>query len=184
MSIININELPPTPWKNGGGTTREIAQADGPKGFAWRLSVADVEVEGPFSRFEGFSRILTVIEGHGLQLCTTKRIHEIALLDPFHFRGDVDISSKLQSGSIRDFNVIYDHDSVAAHVSVVRGPAGFDCIQTEMLTTFVFGAEGSYVVDRAQMGGGVVFQANQHLTHIEVPKGSTVLLVKLTIKIC
>lgn len=58
LSLIRAEQLVASPWKNGGGVTREIAaQPPGASldGFAWRVSVADVAQPGPFSRFPGYA---------------------------------------------------------------------------------------------------------------------------------
>ena len=68
MKIIRFANLATAPWKNGGGVTREIARLDSDGAMVWRLSIADVAVEGPFSKFAGMQRILTVIEGAGMRL--------------------------------------------------------------------------------------------------------------------
>jgi len=49
------------PWRNGGGRTAEIAfePADSPAGFRWRLSLAEVESDGPFSTFPGCCRTIS-----------------------------------------------------------------------------------------------------------------------------
>ena len=39
-----------SPWKNGGGVTREVAKSPSQAPF-WRLSIANVDQEGPFSSF-------------------------------------------------------------------------------------------------------------------------------------
>ena len=54
------------PWKNGGGVTREIAvfpEGAGLEDFHWRISMAEVSKAGPFSRFDGIDRHLTVLSG-------------------------------------------------------------------------------------------------------------------------
>lgn len=53
-------------WKNGLGVTTEIVSE--PEGasidhFLWRLSMARIEAEAPFSAFRGVDRVLTVLEG-------------------------------------------------------------------------------------------------------------------------
>ena len=56
------------PWKNGRGTTTELAlwppdsNFEGGE-FDWRLSIAPVDEPGPFSSFPGVERILTVTQG-------------------------------------------------------------------------------------------------------------------------
>ena len=56
-----------TRWKNGGGVTREVAKSPSQAPF-WRVSIANVDQEGPFSSFVDLDRILTVIEGKGMVL--------------------------------------------------------------------------------------------------------------------
>ena len=63
------------PWKNGGGSTTEIAicpEGSGIPGgqFRWRVSIADVVADGPFSRFSGYDRHIMVVEGAGMTLNT------------------------------------------------------------------------------------------------------------------
>jgi hypothetical protein len=55
-------------WDNGGGTTEEIARADDTRGLLWRLSLATVAAEGPFSLMPGVDRVLTVTAGPGFSL--------------------------------------------------------------------------------------------------------------------
>jgi len=54
MKLIPADAMRRMPWKNGGGVTTEIAIA--PEGatldnFDWRVSTAQVDAAGPFSRF-------------------------------------------------------------------------------------------------------------------------------------
>jgi hypothetical protein len=49
MQRFDLNQIAPSPWKNGGGSTREIAcwpQGAGMDSFGWRVSVA-VMVDEP-----------------------------------------------------------------------------------------------------------------------------------------
>jgi environmental stress-induced protein Ves len=56
------------PWKNGRGSTLELASdASAPSGdWTWRLSLADVPERAPFSLFPGVDRLLACLEGPGL----------------------------------------------------------------------------------------------------------------------
>lgn len=66
IHIIRAAECPEVPWKNGGGTTREIAAfppGAGMDTFLWRLSMAEVEAAGPFSAFDDIDRVLAVLNG-------------------------------------------------------------------------------------------------------------------------
>ena len=59
------------PWKNGGGSTVELAISPADAGledFAWRISTAQVAVDGAFSSFPGIDRSLAVLAGNGVCL--------------------------------------------------------------------------------------------------------------------
>lgn len=64
-----LDELPRERWKNGGGWTRTVASATDAGGqLRWRVSVADIEAAGPFSRFEGLDRSALMLRGGRLRL--------------------------------------------------------------------------------------------------------------------
>ncbi|RUU10282.1 HutD family protein, partial [Mesorhizobium sp. M7A.T.Ca.TU.009.01.3.2] len=71
MRILRAAEYRSMPWKNGGGVTTEIAVSPSGAGlddFDWRVSMARVELSGPFSQFAGIDRTLAVLEGEGIVL--------------------------------------------------------------------------------------------------------------------
>src|SRR3954463_8036751 len=72
MRILRSTEYRRMPWRNGGGTTTEIAIAPLPSAsgdrFAHRVSIADVATDGPFSRFDGYERLIMLVEGAGMIL--------------------------------------------------------------------------------------------------------------------
>lgn len=107
------------PWKNGGGVTHEIAKRERDGKILWRLSLAEVASDGPFSAFPGLSRILTVIEGAGIKLHSAEGVLEVRPLSPARFAGDTPVQGVLVDGPIHDFNVIYDGSVFAAEVEVL-----------------------------------------------------------------
>jgi environmental stress-induced protein Ves len=99
------------PWKNGGGETLEIAvhpPAAALTEFEWRISLAQVATDGPFSVFPQTDRTLCVVEGTGLMLHIEGRgpITLTQASDPLMFPADVPASSHLCDGPIRDLNVM------------------------------------------------------------------------------
>jgi len=130
MRLIRFADRPPTPWKNGGGTTTEIVASPAGAGlgdFDWRLSIATVASDGPFSLFPGIDRTLTLIEGNGLAMAVdgAAPVTLTATSDPLRFPGDVPVSAALVAGPIRDFNVMtrrgrYEH-RVSRH-DLAAGP--------------------------------------------------------------
>jgi environmental stress-induced protein Ves len=93
------------PWANGRGTTVEILRHDDAKGMVWRLSMATVAENGPFSRFPGIERNLTVIDGPGFDLSGDAKLRA----DPFQpvtFSGDLALAARNVTGTAVDFNVM------------------------------------------------------------------------------
>jgi hypothetical protein len=102
------------PWKDGGGSTTEIAiepaGASLAEPFLWRVSSAQVEASGPFSRFPGRARLLTLLEGSGLILDIEGQGRQ-RLKHPGQvvaFAGDAAVSAALIQGPCVDFGVISD----------------------------------------------------------------------------
>lgn len=94
-------------WRNGGGVTREIAvHPGGADAFHWRLSIADVDVDGPFSAFPGYRRVITVLTGAGMRLTVDGAVHDIGPLAPFEFDGGAQTTCTLPGGPITDLNLI------------------------------------------------------------------------------
>lgn len=122
QQIIRANDLVASPWKNGGGVTREIASVAKNGALHWRLSIADVEKDGPFSLFPGLARILTVIDGPGMDLYTSDGVLQADPLRPLGFAGDVTVHGRLRSGPVRNFNLIYDPEHVTPSVTVLTTP--------------------------------------------------------------
>lgn len=119
MQILRAADYPRMPWKNGAGSTLEIArdQGEGLDGFGWRLSIADIGESGGFSAFTGYQRIISVLEGDGMQLQVDGALSRPLLaFDPFAFSGDSRVECRLLGGAIRDFNLIYAPQRYAARL--------------------------------------------------------------------
>lgn len=116
MRAVSIDALPAVPWKNKGGVTRETAARYDGENLVWRLSVADVDANGPFSIFHGASRVLTVIDGAGLKLAHAGGVIDARPRSPVRFSGELPIDCSLVGGPVRDFNLIFDLASVNADV--------------------------------------------------------------------
>ena len=123
MRIIRFTDLQQTRWKNGGGITREIAIARAGDALIWRLSIADVGVGGPFSKFGALNRILTVIEGHGMELISEEGTLQADYAVPVSFDGALEIQSRLKNGPLRDLNLIYNPSFCMGHAEVITAPS-------------------------------------------------------------
>ena len=112
-------------WKNGLGRTAEIARhpASG-DGFDWRLSIATIGADGPFSAFVGCDRTLVPIEGGGLALdFADGTTLSGGLFEPIRFAGDEACHGRLLgAGRTRDLNVITRRAAARHEAGIVRAP--------------------------------------------------------------
>jgi environmental stress-induced protein Ves len=122
-STVRIADIAPQPWRNGGGETRALLVR--PRGDRWlvRVSVADVDANGPFSRFPGVQRWFAVLDGAGVVLTIGTKEHRLGRDDDaISFRGDVAVRCRLVDGATRDLNLMLSGIPGAMH-RVVPGQA-------------------------------------------------------------
>ena len=119
-----LADIAPTPWKNGGGATREIAcwpAGTGLDSFDWRISVATIAADGAFSVFAGIDRSITLLSGDGVRLHGEHGTHRLDQpLVPFAFAGETPIRATLLGGASEDFNVMTRRGRCRADVKVWR----------------------------------------------------------------
>jgi uncharacterized protein len=125
--ILRNRDYQRMPWRNGGGTTTEIWKQASPAGeMLWRLSIADVASDGPFSEFPGIDRWIMVIQGKGMELqiagLGTKRLDRP--FAPLFFSGDAKTDCTLIDGPIRDFNFMIARSFGKGTLHVSRLTAG------------------------------------------------------------
>lgn len=111
MRIIRRETYRRMPWKNGQGLTEEVAafpDGAGVDGFDWRLSIAHVGADGPFSLFAGIDRTIALLDGPGLFLDLPEggpvRLSRGG--EPFPFPGEWVIASRNAGGPTIDLNVM------------------------------------------------------------------------------
>jgi len=113
------------PWRNGRGTTLEIARepATGEE-FSWRLSLADIDENGDFSAYPGYSRALALVAGESLQLWY--RGHGHCFLDPARrgtrFEGDWKTRCAIPKGRCTDLSLIVRRGPVGRPATAVHPP--------------------------------------------------------------
>lgn len=110
------------PWPNGRGITEEIAREGSQGGTLWRLSLARIAGDGPFSAFPGRARLLTVVEGAGIALAASGLALTARPWAPVAFPGVPAPECRLAAGPVRALNLIFDPVRLAARAMVEEGP--------------------------------------------------------------
>lgn len=121
---VALHEVPARPWRNGGGTTRELlAWPPGAPHWRLRVSVADITRDGPFSPFPGVRRWFAVLRGEGVRLdlpagAATITPHD----DAIAFDGEAAPGCELLEGPTLDLNLMVQRG--AGEARLWRAAAG------------------------------------------------------------
>jgi len=120
ITTIDPAQYRRTPWKNGGGTTVDIAEQNG----VWRFGRTPITAPGPFSDYAGFDRLQVLVAGRGLVLQTPDG--EIDVRTPFkpvRFTGETPIVSRLEAGAVEVVNLIGDRSKVWLDLQMLHAGA-------------------------------------------------------------
>lgn len=146
--FFDRERLTSAPWKNGGGVTREIVRVPAGSGlddFTWRVSLAEISADGPFSTFAGVDRVIVLLSGAGVHLTSSDGTVDHRLdtpLEPFAFAGERETSASRIGGASSDFNVMTRRGSVRADVRIIRAGERLDAARAGVL----FAARGAWSV--------------------------------------
>jgi environmental stress-induced protein Ves len=121
LKLIRSTDVTLTPWKNGGGSTRTLAQWPADSGltdFSWRISIASIEQDGPFSSFDGVDRTLVLLDGQGMMLDFEGRPVRVDPSAPrVDFAGEDAPGCRLLDGPTSDFNLMWARKAGAARLT-------------------------------------------------------------------
>lgn len=122
---LALAEVPAQPWRNGGGLTRELLTwPPGAADWQLRLSVADIEVDGPFSAFAGVQRHFVVLKGAGVWLGEGDTLRRLTPEDePFCFAGEDAPACRLIDGPTLDLNLMLRRDAGQAQLQPAQAGA-------------------------------------------------------------
>ena len=108
------------PWANGRGTSHEIASDRNEAGeWTWRLAMAPVNEDGPFSRIECVNRSLAVVDGAGMLLSVDRKKLQCLPMQVVQFRGDAITEATLTDGPIMDINLMVRRKEADGEMTIV-----------------------------------------------------------------
>lgn len=134
-----VSDLVAEPWRNGGGQTRQIAAfGTGDGGWDWRVSLADIRRDGPFSVFAGMDRQALLADGRQLTLRADAAALRFTRLGDGHaFDGELALATELGEGPVRLFNVMTRRGQATAAVSAHRSSAELSLAESGALVVLV-----------------------------------------------
>lgn len=110
-------------WRNGRGVSWDIASDRTGEAFDWRLAIARIDSDVPFSHYPGIDRIFTLIDGAGLSLdvAGAGQLPVPERFVPTHFSGDADCRCTLADGPCRALNLFLRRAALGAQVIIHDG---------------------------------------------------------------
>lgn len=147
-TLVNLDAVPPQPWRNGAGTTRELAAWPNGQDWAWRISVAEVSASGPFSHWPGVQRWFAVLAGRGLSLEVDGTRHALdANSAPVCFDGAAPTSCTLREGPTQDLNLMLRQGRAGASMRRVTGEYSASCNKAVTIAIYALDADARVELD-------------------------------------
>ncbi len=149
--LLRPDDYRRTRWANDGGWTSEVTREPENRGaaFDWRISIAEIESDGPFSHFPGITRDLLLLKGSGIELQIDAQPPQRLTdhLAHLRFDGASSVYCYLVDGPTRDFNVMTKFDWGSADITIHQSAdAELSLSQPAAGTTIVHAVSGAIVV--------------------------------------
>ena len=120
MQQVLVQQVPRTPWRNGGGSTQVLLEW--PDALHWRLriSVAQIDRDGNFSAYPGVQRWFAVLHGAGVQLDFGAAAQTLKTgSPPLEFDGAAAPGCTLIDGPTQDLNLMGQRTAGRTHMQAV-----------------------------------------------------------------
>lgn len=124
VRVVRHVDLVAVPWRNGLGLTREVAREQDPRdsaSFRWRVSIADVQGDAPFSSFPGVDRVAVLLDDATVGLTVDDVLTRMTPFTAVAFAGEAATTMHVAGDRVRLLNVMTTRTSTRADVQVVRG---------------------------------------------------------------
>ncbi len=129
IHTVRLDDVPPQPWRNGGGSTQELLAWPAAADWVLRISVARIGGSGPFSAYPGIERWFAVVDGEGVVLrFAARRVMLSAGSEALRFDGAAAPQCELLDGPTQDLNLMVRSD--AGRGGMARVVDGQDWLST------------------------------------------------------
>ena len=125
LNVVRLDDVASQPWRNGGGVTRELLTWPNAVDWIVRLSVADIEKDGPFSAFPGVERWIVALSGVGMELGEPCSFRIEPGMPAYRFKGEYAPMCTLMDGPTSDLNLmIKERRASGGLLRIVSSDAG------------------------------------------------------------
>jgi uncharacterized protein len=180
IELIRARDYREQPWKNGGGLTREIAVAfsdDEATSVLWRVSLATIDRDGPFSEYRGYDRTIVALDVGAVELDVDGERIVLEPGQPHEFRGEARVACRLRGGATRDLNAMTLRDAFVHDVEIVTSTQRFILDDDEI--AFVYAIEGAAAVENTPCEAGDTIWL-QEAEAVDVRTGGSAAVIRIT----
>ncbi|MFL9927624.1 HutD family protein [Herbaspirillum lusitanum] len=164
MQIISVDALPAQLWRNGAGLTRLIASGAAGQQLIpgqphldeadWRISLADIQSDGPFSTFPGVDRHAVLLGRGAVRLSGPIGGAHALPLTPIAFPGEAELHATREPASPaaphQFLNLMVKRKSMRSEMRVI----GSAEVQDAAALLFVLVVAGEWMFRPAEDGAG------------------------------
>jgi environmental stress-induced protein Ves len=158
------------PWKNGNGTTTQVAISPATAtidNFDWRVSIATISGDAPFSRFDGVSRWIMPLDPEGFTMRVEGETTRLADREAFAFPGGSTVHAiKVRPGAL----------DLSLMVRNTRAKGSLLALVIQDNTAIAAGPNESVVIVVLEGTPSVDEKKLEILDAIELPSGTDVVL--------
>ena len=182
--MVKLGDVAARPWRNGGGVTRELAVwPAGGDDWTWRMAVAEVAQDGPFSDFPGIDRWFAVLAGDGVRLSIAGQAHALTQCSaPLRFAGEAATDCRLLGGATRDFNLMLRRGRADGTMRRISGNLDVVIAAPKTIAVYAIDAPARIDVQRAELAlppGCLAWQTLEAGTALQLGAPSA-LLIEIT----
>lgn len=181
METLALGSIAPELWRNGGGVTRTLAR----EGDEWRVSIAEVQKDGSYSRFEGLSRISFVLRGDGVVLRDADHAIELLPRQAMEYDGDTPWQATLIDGPVSVLNVMSRRGRYRVKATSITRSIAVEPGRAAVALALGTGCRLNIQSDEAHelnRGNAAIFRTLGAALRIEAQRDSTDLLIVITIE--
>lgn len=162
MHRFDLRTIPAQPWANGAGTRQDLATGDHGGQNVWRLSVAAIDRDCPFSTYPGLSRLHTLIAGVGTRLTGAGVEIDVRPMSPVAFDAGIPLDCTLIDGPATALNVIYDPAAINAELLALD--AGAHMIEAREIAVLCVSGSAALNGETLEASQGAIAQGAAAIT--------------------
>jgi len=174
---IVVAAIAPQPWRNGAGRTRELALQAAPGGapgaFDWRISIADVDRDAPFSAFPGVDRCIALLRGDGMRLVGAGIDHRLDTPSAaFRFPGETALDARLLGGPCADLNLMTRRGAWHGDIARLQCDVAHTFELPDADVTLLLAESGTWRIAGLECPAGVALLWRERRGHLALQAGS------------